>query len=131
MTDITFNCTKCGACCRQVGFIMQVMLSEHRESMPEHLRVTYDEFPYRPLKDGSCFMLDPETNLCRIYDDRPDMCNLDKLYGRFPAGAANLKEWYRQCADSCNTLIEEEELDKRFILHRSYKYININDGTEH
>lgn len=54
-----FYCTKCGLCCRNVDLI-----SELKE---------YDS------GNGVCKFL-TEENLCSIYDSRPDVCNVEKMY---------------------------------------------------
>lgn len=53
-----FNCSMCGECCR------------HIENIPD--LSTYNR------GDGVCINL--ESNLCRIYENRPDICNVEKMY---------------------------------------------------
>ncbi|WP_371877427.1 YkgJ family cysteine cluster protein [Desulfomicrobium sp. ZS1] len=62
---MTFDCDKCGACCR-------------------HLKLFGDAYAW--LVDGGtgmCRYFDPNTNLCTIYPIRPLMCNIDLGYGLF------------------------------------------------
>lgn len=49
-----FECWKCGACCRLVGF----------------------KAPELDRGDKACIHL-TEDNLCEIYEDRPDFCHLN------------------------------------------------------
>jgi len=52
---MTWQCKKCGTCCRIAGL-----------AMPEFDR-----------GDGACKML-TEDNLCSIYDNRPNICRVKK-----------------------------------------------------
>ena len=54
-----FKCTKCGICCRNIGEIPE--LAEYHKG------------------DGVCIYLS-EDNLCMIYQTRPDICNVEKMY---------------------------------------------------
>jgi Fe-S-cluster containining protein len=98
---IKFPCTKCGACCKRAG---------ESGLMPAK-------------KDGSCIYLNKD-NTCSIYNKRPDICNLDKLYKHLKLQGAKLhgvfspkmskKEWYIKNAEACNKFIEEDGLDKKY-----------------
>ena len=55
-----FPCEQCGCCCRMVG------------------KVSFAR--YLALDDGTCKHLDKETNLCKIYSERPYFCRVDELY---------------------------------------------------
>lgn len=54
-----FKCTKCGICCRNIGGIPELV--EYHKG------------------DGICIYLS-EDNLCTIYQRRPDICNVEKMY---------------------------------------------------
>ena len=54
-------CTGCGACCRMVSKV---------EGFPEEY----------VGEGGVCKNLDTDTNKCKIYETRPDICNVDKMY---------------------------------------------------
>lgn len=58
-----FRCDKCGLCCQNLN----------RSSL-------YDD-----LNDGNgvCVYYDKMTHLCRIYNERPDKCNIQKAYKFF------------------------------------------------
>ena len=66
-----FDCTKCGVCCRHIAKIL-----------PDYDR-----------GDGVCKYL-TKDNLCRIYDNRPFICNIDKIYDNFFKGRMELEEFY-------------------------------------
>lgn len=54
-----FICSKCGICCRNIDKIPQ--LSKYHNG------------------DGVCIYL-TDDNLCSIYDRRPDICNVNRMY---------------------------------------------------
>ena len=54
-----FVCTKCGICCRNIDKIPE--LSSYHTG------------------DGVC-VYSSDENLCTIYDIRPDICNVDRMY---------------------------------------------------
>lgn len=56
---MSFPCNKCGLCCRRVSGIQELNRG-----------------------DGTCRHLDEKTNLCTIYDQRPDMCRVDLMISR-------------------------------------------------
>ncbi|MGC8122008.1 YkgJ family cysteine cluster protein [Marinobacter sp. VGCF2001] len=55
-----FPCTQCGKCCKNV-----------------HLS---DLTSWLDRGDGVCRNLDTVTNLCKIYQTRPDICRIEKQY---------------------------------------------------
>lgn len=54
-----FPCTKCGLCCKHLELIPQL---KHFD-----------------LENGRCMHL-TDNNLCDIYEKRPDICNVNKMY---------------------------------------------------
>jgi len=59
----TFNCDCCGLCCQNVG--------------KSFLQVDFDR------GDGVCKNFDDATKLCKIYKNRPLVCNVDAYYEKF------------------------------------------------
>ena len=55
-----FPCTRCGACCRSV----------HLSPATEWL----------DKGNGICRHFDEKTNLCSIYENRPEICRIDLEY---------------------------------------------------
>ncbi len=78
-----FECDKCGLCCRNV-----------------HLLPGY-EFLNRG--DGVCRYLTAD-NHCSIYDHRPDVCNIDRLYESKVAGKMTREQFYELNYAVCNEL---------------------------
>lgn len=63
MNKYQFPCDKCGLCCRNLNM----------------------SFLYDDLHDGTgvCRYLDKHTNLCTIYNERPEKCNIVDSYEHF------------------------------------------------
>lgn len=76
------DCSKCNAvCCRHV---------------------TAD---FLKSADGDiCKWLDREKNICRIYDDRPLICNVDKYWEQNLRHKISYEEWIELQVDSCDEL---------------------------
>lgn len=77
-----FPCEKCGCCCRLVG------------------RTPWGK--WLALPDGVCRWLDQETNLCRIYEERPLFCNVDRYFEEHYKDSMSREDFYalnqRECA---------------------------------
>ena len=69
-----FPCERCGQCCRRVG----------ESIVGRHLA--------RP--DGICKFLDEATNLCTIYETRPDICRVDEFYEKNLSNEMSREEFY-------------------------------------
>jgi hypothetical protein len=82
-----FNCDCCGLCCRQVG----------KNPLGKNL----------DAGDGVCKFLDRNKNLCTIYDNRPDFCNVEKGYKKYFAEMYTEEEYLRLNYESCAKLKEE------------------------
>ena len=95
--EIKFNCSGCGACCRRVNIL--------------------PNFPEPINEDGSCSHLQ-EDNSCAIYEDRPEICHVEKMYDKrhFTMKELTRKEYYKENNRLCNEWIERDELDKKFLI---------------
>lgn len=80
---MTFECDRCGICC------------QHIDSIPQ-----LKEFD---SGDGRCIHL-LENNLCEIYLDRPDICNVEKMYEKYFKDNISEDEYIRQNMMGCNEL---------------------------
>ncbi|SEK63680.1 Fe-S-cluster containining protein [Roseateles sp. YR242] len=78
---MTFPCTACGACCRQ---------------LPAGSPMA--------LEDGTCRHLDIRTHHCSIYSERPLVCRVDEVYERRVAGHASARVFYLLQAQVCASL---------------------------
>ncbi len=63
-----FECQRCGSCCKLAGLLVP------------HLAPIYRAI-FLPGADGSCrhLLKDGEKYKCKIYDQRPTLCRVDKM----------------------------------------------------
>ena len=80
-----FECTKCGTCCRNL-----------------HLNELYSELD---RGDGTCKNFDGYNNICLIYDDRPIICNILKMYEYYFSDLYTIDEYYDINKQACDKLI--------------------------
>jgi Fe-S-cluster containining protein len=112
-----FNCTKCGACCKNVGDVQKIFLDnpETRANHPAYKLIL--EFPYGFKEDGStCEKYDPAVG-CTIYERRPDVCN---IAGMTPLYMAHFgwteAQYYKEQAKNCNVLIITQEIPFKYLI---------------
>ena len=86
-----FLCSKCGACCRNVG----------NSKLPSDDK-------------GVCLNLDQENNICKVYNTRPDICRVDKIFENSFKDIMTKKEFYVWNTEACHWLIDKEDLDESF-----------------
>lgn len=98
---IKFACTGCGACCKRVGQALEVMRGLG--------------FPYNVNDDGACEMLD-ENNQCKVYDNRPEACNIEAMYQRYHSKVNNRKKIFFEEATICNTFVKMDGLDNKYLI---------------
>ena len=84
-----FPCERCGCCCRKIGEIQLVK--------------------YLALQDGSCKYLDKESNLCKIYSDRPIFCRIDDFYDKFLSQVMTREYFYQQNKLNCKIFQTEQK----------------------
>ncbi len=58
--------------------------------------------------DGICIHFNEKTKLCNIYDTRPDICNVDKLYQLLFVKKMPISEYYQLNYQVCNKLKERK-----------------------
>ena len=91
---MSFPCTGCGCCCKRI------------KSAVKHYNVTDKKhplyFPYTWDENGVCENL-TEDNKCKVYDNRPLLCNVDKFaeYINY-----NKKEFYKSNIRACNYMMD-------------------------
>lgn len=101
-----FPCTKCGACCRKIGMVV-VAAKLLAQTHPAFEEVA--DFPYPINRDGSCSKLD--GNLCSVYDNRPTICNIDKMFAFFKLSK---QEYYRQNIAGCHEAMKQEGIYEQY-----------------
>ena len=84
-----FVCDKCGICCQSLK----------------------QNDLYKDLDDGTgtCRYFDKDTNLCKIYYNRPEKCNVEAMYKYF-RNVMSYEEYINANMESCNQLRKEWEL---------------------
>ena len=93
---MVFPCTKCGACCKKVGFAIGLD--------PEFDKA----FPFSATPEGHCEMLG-DNNECLVYDTRPDVCRIDVMQTKYDIPE---QEYFKLTAMVCNKLQENLRLDE-------------------
>lgn len=93
---MTFKCSGCGLCCLHVDRAVEMT-----KMSPEL------NFPYTWDDSGKCEMLD-DDHKCKIYDDRPLLCNVERF-----AEVFNLdkEEFYKVNEQACEDLQREAHLE--------------------
>lgn len=79
-----FKCDCCGLCC------MNLKMSELYNDLDRG--------------DGICKYFDKILKLCSIYNDRPDKCNVDKMYEEFYKDKIRIEEYYELNYVVCKNL---------------------------
>lgn len=78
-----FPCERCGKCCR------------HLERIPQ-----LKEFD---LGNGTCVHLQ-KNNLCAIYEKRPDICNVEKMYKLLYSDCMSEEEYIKHNIEGCKVV---------------------------
>ncbi len=75
-----FYCDSCGLCCKQIKHIKELGKFDRG--------------------DGVCVHLS-SSNLCKIYDTRPDICNIEVMYEKVYKDIYSLDEFYKKNFEAC------------------------------
>lgn len=78
-----FPCEKCGLCCRHLEFIPQLQNFNSG--------------------DGRCVHL-LDNNLCAIYERRPDICNVSKMYEQQFSNQMSESDYIKMNLEGCKLL---------------------------
>lgn len=104
-----FPCTQCGLCCRLVS---KALANKDKFTFSNPLvKAALEAFPYKTDASGACEML--IDNKCSVYDNRPLVCDIDKMAPLYGFDKAN---YYRMSAAVCNALIIENKLDESYLI---------------
>ena len=76
-----FECNQCGLCCRNIDKIPQL----------------------KDFHDGNGICKYLHNNICSIYDNRPDICSVDRMYEKYFENQYTRSEFY-----DLNKLVCEE-----------------------
>ena len=80
-----FQCSKCGGCCRRIKNVL----------------------PKLDRGDGVCTHLSTE-NLCRIYKDRPWICNVNGIYEKYFSNLITRQKFFEVTYEFCKLFQEED-----------------------
>lgn len=83
---MTFICNQCGNCCRNIG--KTGLLKEFENERGECIHLTND-------------------NRCDIYDNRPDICNVNKMYDIYFHHYMSFEEYIQQNVEICHRLNQD------------------------
>ena len=81
---MSFFCDKCGLCCRNISNVKE-----------------FQEFN---RGDGVCKYLDENTNLCKIYENRPLICRVDEMYNKYFYQFYTKEQYYELNYNVCKKL---------------------------
>jgi Fe-S-cluster containining protein len=79
-----FPCIKCGLCCRTLKFIPALADYDNGDGVCRHLK----------------------NDLCEIYEKRPVICNIERMYFLYFADNYNLEQFILENLVSCIKLAE-------------------------
>lgn len=82
-----FECSKCGICCKLL------------DKSPLYQNLHFG--------NGVCKFLNQDTNLCTIYESRPVLCNVNKVYELYFKEEMPLEDFYLLNNSYCNELKEK------------------------
>lgn len=94
-----FPCSCCGACCRNI----KKAVIHYKASFPDY------EFPFEWDSSGKCSQL--EENKCKVYENRPLICNVDRF---IEAHNLDKEIFYAINIQACNTLMDEQNIDEQY-----------------
>jgi Fe-S-cluster containining protein len=80
----TFPCDNCGACCKFIGLS--------------------DKTSWLDRGDGVCRHFDEINNHCSIYENRPEICNVKKMYDTYYKDRFNWSEFVAMNQKVCSEL---------------------------
>lgn len=89
-----FPCTGCGLCCKNISAIVELK--------------EYD------LGNGTCKYFDSLLNQCKIYEIRPKICRVDKMFELEYHKYFTKNEFYTMNAKVCNTLQKQYGINISF-----------------
>ncbi len=87
-----FKCKKCGLCCKNLD-VSEIYKELHNG-------------------DGICNYLDLNTNKCNIYDNRPELCNIEISYNLYFSETFSIQEYYDLNYKGCWNLWEKKKMKK-------------------
>jgi len=97
MSELKPFCNSCGICCKVVGIAVDLAKSNPSK---DPLTLEASRFPHAYDETGRCEKLGPD-NKCTIYDTRPDICNIARIYEKHYRKLISRKDFYDQNEIAC------------------------------
>lgn len=96
-----FKCKKCGTCCRNIGLAIKLALdkSEFERTLIDS---EFIKFPYSYDIAGECEML--INNKCLVYEHRPTICNVEKMWSIYFQGIWTKKDFFKFNKAACKRI---------------------------
>ena len=98
-----FYCDKCGLCCKKV-YASDIYANLNRG-------------------DGICKYYDDSTRLCKIYNRRPLMCNVDLAYEKIFKHIMTKEEYYNANYKACK-LLKSKEFNNGIFSSKNQEILN-------
>lgn len=89
-----FPCSSCGLCCQNIANI--------------------EELKEFDLGNGVCIHFDSISNSCKIYNNRPTICRVDKMFDVKYYQYFTREEFYIENAKICNLLQKRYKINESF-----------------
>lgn len=104
-------------CCKKVGESVQIARKLIVGEFSDNKYVQeIAAFPHPFNIDGSCTMLN-DDHTCKVYNDRPDICNIEKTFNKYKSSRMTLEQYYEDTIKVCNQLIIEGGADKKYLIN--------------
>lgn len=94
---MTFPCSSCGLCCQNIQNIKELKDFDNGS--------------------GICIKFDILNHTCSIYETRPEVCRVEKMYELYYAHQFSKHEFYVQNSLICNYLQDQKNLPQHYRLN--------------
>lgn len=109
MPELKPFCNSCGLCCARVGQMVDQAKALVEGGSKDPLTVAVAKFPYQYNETGRCEQLG-EDNRCKVYETRPLVCSIEKIYNNFYRRHTTQKKFYDLSEQECLKMIEENRM---------------------
>lgn len=99
--DRKFPCTHCGACCMNVGQMVNHFRVRPNNDYPAQLLA---DFPFDFDESGKCEKYHVGTG-CTVYEDRPLICRSSEMFDQHYSKFMTEEQYLKTYADACNVFM--------------------------